>query len=250
MNLFNARRARFELRNLRHWIKRRVGQLIDGQLLTPMIRNEDRVRSNGAYYKHGKHSLTATGDDAHTFTVIDLELQCGFRMNLDVGFGTLLDKKTDSPGLIAGEILIDDATARQYQRKLVIRNFFWRLVFNCVKLSFAIRMVKAFLEESRRTRMIFRRTGPEDSVVLFDLFPGYAVVIRIAAAGGDPQLIEDLQRRIKRKILSPTHPSRNLLHDPPILSRFTRWIVGFVNLYNTAFAVAGHAFIFTPRRAG
>src|SRR5689334_7972257 len=111
-------------------------------------------------------------------------------MDLDVGLGTLLDQKADAPRLITRKILIDDATARQYQREIFIGHFFRRLVFNRMKLRFAIGMIETFLEQSRRARMIFRRTRPEDAVVLLDLFPRDAVVIGIAAARRDPQFVE------------------------------------------------------------
>src|SRR5690349_4539394 len=102
-------------------------------------------------------------------------------MDLNIRFRTLLNEKTDAPCLIAGEILIDHAAAREYQREFLIRNFFWRVVFNRMELRFAIRMVEAFLEQSRRTWMLFGWTRPEDSVVPFDLLPTNSVIIRIPA---------------------------------------------------------------------
>src|SRR6185503_10521773 len=122
--------------------------------------------------------------------------------------------------------------------------------FDRVKLRFAIRVVKALFKQTRRSGVIFGGTGPEDTVVLLDFFPRYAIVIGIAASRSDSQLVENISRRIEVEILLSTHPSRNLLDNPPVNSRFARWIVGFINLYNAAFAITRDAFIFAPSRTG
>ena len=53
----------------------------------------------------------------------------------------------------------------------------WRLVLDCVKLRLAIRMIETVFEQARRARMIERRTGPKDAILLFDLLPCDSVVI-------------------------------------------------------------------------
>src|SRR2546421_2886811 len=103
-------------------------------------------------------------------------------MDLDVRLGALLDQKTNAPRLIAGKILIDDSSAGENQRKLFIWNFIRTGIFNRVKLSFAVRMIEAIFKKSWCSRMIFSGTRPEDPIVLFNLFPGYTVVVGIAAA--------------------------------------------------------------------
>src|SRR5215216_8002083 len=102
MNLFNACRASLELRDLRNRIERGIRQLIDGQLLTPVIRDEDRVRPNRPYYQHWKDPFTTTRYDAHTLTIRDLQLRSRFRMNFDVRLRTLLDQESDPSRLITG----------------------------------------------------------------------------------------------------------------------------------------------------
>ncbi len=205
MNLLNSRGAGFELRNLRSWIERGIRQLIHRQFFAPVIGNEDRVGSNRPHDQHRKHSIATPRDNPHTLAVVDLQLHRGFRMNLDIRFRTLLDQKTDASRLIAGKILIDDASTGQDQRKLFIRNFLRRIVFNRMKLRFAVRMIKAIFKQTRRTRMIFGGTRPEDAVVLFDLLPGDAVVIGVAAARSDAQFVEDFAWRIEIE---------NTFHDP------------------------------------
>ena len=61
-----------------------------------------------------------------------------------------------------------------------------------MKLRLTVGMIETIFKQARRARMIFRRAGPEDAVVLFDLLPRYAVVIGIAAARRDPQLFENV----------------------------------------------------------
>src|SRR5215216_3712591 len=104
MNFFNSRRAGFELRNLRHRIERGICELINRQLFTPVVRNENRVRTDRAHNQHRKNSFTAARDNAYTLAVVNLESQRSFRMNFYVWLGTLLDEKPDPSGLIAGKI--------------------------------------------------------------------------------------------------------------------------------------------------
>ena len=93
----------------------------------------------------------------------------GFGMNFDIRFGALLNEKTDSSGLIARKILINDSSGGKYQRKFFVRRFVRRIVFNGVKLGFFVR-VKKFLvfkktrragmfqasDTSRKLRFVFR----------------------------------------------------------------------------------------------
>ena len=120
-------------------------------------------------------------------------------MDLDIRFRTLLHQKSNPSRLIAGKILIDDAATRQNQWKLFIRNFLRRAVFNRMKLRLTIGMIEAIFKQTRRTRMIFSWTRPEDAVLLFNLLPGDTVVIGIAAARSDAQLVEDFARAIENE---------------------------------------------------
>src|SRR5215216_6334977 len=102
-------------------------------------------------------------------------------MYFNIRFGALLNQKTYSPCLIPGKILVNDTTTRQDQREFLIWNFLRRVELNCMKLRLAVGMIKAVFEQSGSTRMVLRRTRPEDSVVLLDLLPGYSIVISVAA---------------------------------------------------------------------
>ena len=115
-----------------------------------------------------------------------------------------------------------------------------------MELRLAVRMVEALFKQTRRAGMIFSRARPEDAVVRFDLFPGNAVVIGIATSRRDAQLIENLARRIEVEIFLAPEAARDFLHDPPIRACLPRRVVGFVDLHDAAFAVAGHAFVFAP----
>src|SRR5689334_16635084 len=100
-------------------------------------------------------------------------------MNLDVRLGTLFNQKPDAPRLITGKILINHATARQDQWKLVVRCFLRRLKLDRMKLRFSVGMIETLFKQTRRARMIFRRARPEDAVLLLDLLPRDAVVISV-----------------------------------------------------------------------
>src|SRR5712691_7375419 len=142
-----------------------------------MIGNEDRVLADRLNNQRRKYAITTPRDNSHTLTIVDFQLHRCLWMNLDVRLGTLLDEKSDTSRLIAGEILIDNASASQNQRKLSIGCFLGRLVINRVKLSFTIRMIETLFEQTRRTWMILRRTRPKDPVLLFDFLPRDAVVV-------------------------------------------------------------------------
>src|SRR6266568_5070231 len=107
-------------------------------------------------------------------------------MNFHVRFGALLDQEPNASRLIAGKILIDDTSAGENQRKLFIRNFVGRIVFNRVKLGLAVGMIKAIFKQTRRAWMIFSGTRPEDPIILFNSFPRNAVVVGITAARSNP----------------------------------------------------------------
>src|SRR5688500_14861177 len=122
MNLLDARGACLVFRNLRCRIERWISQLIYSKLFTPMIGNEDRVWANRAHDERRKNTFAAPGDYAHPLSIVDLEFRRSLRMNLNVGFGTLLDQKADASRLIAGKILIDDTPTGENQWVLFVRN--------------------------------------------------------------------------------------------------------------------------------
>src|SRR5688572_12398860 len=103
-------------------------------------------------------------------------------MNLDIRFGTLLHQKADASRMIAGKILIDDPPTGENQWILFVRDLIWLMVFNGVKLCFAVRMIKPFFKQTRRSGMVFRWTRPKDAVVRLNFFPGDPVIIGIAPA--------------------------------------------------------------------
>src|SRR5262249_26006375 len=84
MNFLDPRCASLELRDFRSRIERRVSQLVRRQLLTPVIRDEDRVRSNRANHKCRKDSLSSTRDDTNAPSLVDLEFHRTFSPNLAV----------------------------------------------------------------------------------------------------------------------------------------------------------------------
>src|SRR6478672_3097288 len=171
-------------------------------------------------------------------------------MNFDIGLGALLHQKSNSSCLIAGKILIDNASACQNQGKFLVRRFLWRLEFDRMKLRSAIWMIEALFKQTWCTRMIFRWAGPKYAILLLDLLPRDAVVISVAAVRSDAHLIKDREWVIKLKVLFSAHASRNFLNDPPIGARFPGRVGSLVDFDDAAFAIGGHALVFTPGAAG
>src|SRR5215208_5509316 len=114
MNLFNPRRASFELGYLRNWIQRGISQLVHRQLLAPVIGNKDSVRPDGAHNQHRKDSFATTRSDTHALAVIDVQFLRQVGMNFHVWFRALLNQKTNTSCLITREILIDHAATGEY----------------------------------------------------------------------------------------------------------------------------------------
>src|ERR1043165_363673 len=131
-------------------------------------------------------------------------------MYLDVWLRTLLDQENDASRLITRKILVDNAATRQDQRILFVGHFVWRTIFKRMKLRLTVGVIKPFLKEARRARVIFARARPEDAVIALNLFPGDAVVIAVAAARRDTQFIEDRARRFKLEIFLTAQAARDL----------------------------------------
>src|SRR5579884_2266180 len=86
-----------------------------------------------------------------------------------------------------------------------IRLLCCRCVFYSGKACAPAGCRKCFLEQPWRAWMIFRRAGPEDALLLFNFLVSNACVISRATSTGLPQLLKDLARVGKGKVLSLAH---------------------------------------------
>src|SRR5438045_2624689 len=106
-------------------------------------------------------------------------------MDFKPGLRLLIDERADTPRLRAGKILADHAARREIDRKLAVHRVAALAPLQLHELRPAIRMEKPpALEQAGSAGMIDRRTRPEDSLPLIDLFVRDAVVIGDAAARG------------------------------------------------------------------
>src|SRR4051812_35793249 len=101
MNFFNTRSTCFVLRNLRSRVKRRISQLIDSQLLAPVVGDKNRIRPNGADNEHRKHTVTSSRTHANTLAVSDVKSRSSLGVDFDIGFRALLDQEANAPRLIS-----------------------------------------------------------------------------------------------------------------------------------------------------
>src|SRR5262245_32709090 len=100
----------------------------------------------------------------------------------------------------------------------------------------AVRVVEAAtFEEPRGPRGRLVRAGPEDTHLPFDALVRDAAVVRDAAAGERPQLLEDLAWRAEREPRPMPQPARELADDPPVAPRFARRLDGLPDADDAAF---------------
>jgi len=89
--------------------RRRLCQLIHGQLFTPMIRNKDRVRPDCSHHQHRKiPHRDVKQPNALSPSLIFGIVSSRSPMDFDIRLEHCLDQKTNAPRLIARKILIDD----------------------------------------------------------------------------------------------------------------------------------------------
>src|SRR5215216_312127 len=97
--------------------------------------------------------------------------------------------------------------------------------------------------------MLFCRARPEDAILTLNFFISNAVIVGVPAFRGYAQLLKDFTRTIELEILAATHATGNFPNYPPVGAGLARRITCLIDLYDAAFAVGRHAFIFSPRRA-
>src|SRR6476659_7675630 len=101
MYLLYPCRTRLEFGYFRRRVERRVRYLIRGKLLAPVVWNKARIGPDRFDDTRRENAFATSRYHLDPLAVVDLVLHRRFRMDLDEGLGTLLDKKTDAPSLIA-----------------------------------------------------------------------------------------------------------------------------------------------------
>src|SRR5262249_50781594 len=147
----------------------------------------------------------------------------------------LVDERSDSPRLRAGQELADDAAGTQKERIVVahvvnrpsvLGDVEARLPVGKIERPLALRdrIVRTAFEQARRPGVIDRasRLGvvavawPEDTHLPLDFLVGDAGVISDAALAGAAQLIEDRARFPEGESVRPAERTRDVLDDPPV----------------------------------
>src|SRR5262245_18546311 len=113
----------------------------------------------------------------------------------------------------------------------------------------AIREAEALLVQARRAGMLIRRTGPEDTILLVDLFVGDTPVVRLRAPGSEPQLIEDIAWGAEIEVLAFAQPARQLAHDRSVAPRLTWRFDRLVVLDDASLQARHGSFVLGPHAA-
>ena len=138
-------------------------------------------------------------------------------MEFHLRVGILINQWADAPCLGAAEILGDHAPAGHDDRVILVHILGRRAVFDWVKMGFAVRVSKdAALEEPWGAGMGFRRTGPEETIVLLDPVVRHPCVVNWSACRSPAQLAEDVLWFSIREEVALPEPLRDLDNDLPI----------------------------------
>src|SRR5579884_2064821 len=113
-------------------------------------------------------------------------------MNLYPWLGRLIVQETQPPGLIATQVMVDDAPGGETEWVILSRFFGRRRIGNGEHPGLAIRVTKTLSKEPRRARVIERWAGPEDAALLVYFLPGNAVIIRDTSFRSDAVFIPDI----------------------------------------------------------
>src|SRR5579883_3643989 len=115
--------------------------------------------------------------------------------------GSYLPQALYPASLSSGLILCKHTSGRKVERIGGSNLFGGRAMIGRAKACPPTRCGKTLLEEARRARVRFIRTGPEDAVLGGNLFIGEAHVISRAARTGRAQFLEDLAGVLKGEVV-------------------------------------------------
>ena len=109
-----------EFRNLAAGVEGAVGQAIGTANTWPVIRDEDRVRTNSFHDHSGKREAVAAGLYRYPISVADFVLLRQPGMDFHSRPGILIDESADPAGLGARQVLAYDAAGGEVYRVLFI----------------------------------------------------------------------------------------------------------------------------------
>src|SRR5690554_2339630 len=188
------------------------------------------------------------------------------RMNFHARLRVVIDEGADSPGLGAREKLADDAPCRENDRVVRVDFFGRRRVVGGDEASLAVgeiegtgaashRVPGAWLKKTRGARVIhgltvgrLAGTGPEDAVLILDLFISNARIVDHRPLGGDAQLLEHLSGVCEGHAVFATQRAGNILNDRPIPARLARALDRPVDLDNAPLKLRDRALVLLLQR--
>src|SRR6266568_6526835 len=220
----------FILWNLEHWLQYRVSKLVDRLPMSVMIGNEQGIRAYRAHDQRGNRHFAPPCTNCYPVAIADTQPGRHLLVDFHPGVGCHLFQKWRAPRLVAREVVVDDTPGRQYQWILFIWLFCRWDVFNRVETCLAIGEAKTLLVETRRTRMIFRRAGPEDAILLGNLLVGNTPVVRFRSPGAEPQFIEYLARGLEFEVFALAQAPCQVADDLPVNPGLARGINRLVYL--------------------
>src|SRR5262245_51305083 len=265
----HAAAAHFVLRDLADRILRRNRQPVRALVAWPVVRDEDRVRTNRGDHHRAQCNCAATGLRSRPFAVAYTDLVRQPRVHLEAGFRVLIDERPNPARLRAGQEMADDTPGRQKEWVLNARIIDGRAIFGDVEPRLAVgkvkrpcplrdRVVAAAFKQARSAGMVdqaprFRIVAvarPEHAHLCFDLFVRNPGIVGDAAFAGAAQLVEELVRAGKAEPMRAAEPTRDVLNDSPILSRVAWRIDRLVDLDDAPFDLCNGAFILLLEAAG
>src|SRR5258708_3631709 len=129
---------------------------------------------------------------------------------------------------------------------LGVRFFRWRLMAHGMKSCASARSWEFFGEETRGARVIFRWTGPEDSVTRLDLLVSDACVIRWSGVAGLAEFVEHVGGVVEGEVTLLSEPFRKTTQDLQVCAHAVGRIERATAPNDAAFQIGYGAFLFRP----
>ncbi len=213
-----------------------------------VVRHKERVGPDRGGHQRAQLHLAACRLQPRHLAVFDAQLAGRLWVDLDPRLRRLTVQKAEPPCLRPAQVVIDHAPRRQPEWIITTRLLDGWPVGDREHLGLAVLVRKLLGKEARRSRVILRRTRPEDTLLLLNLLPRDAGVISDRSLGRHPHLRKDVRHRVVGEILTPTEPLRQLDRNPPVFFRFAQRRHRAVVLDDAPLKVRRRALVLAPDR--
>ena len=128
---------------------RGIGELVDRLAMAVVERDEQRVWTNGRHDERLQLHRRPWRTHAHALVVVDAKPGRRLGVDLDPRLGRLAVEEPEAAGLVAAQVVVDDPTGGQTERKVATRLLGRRGMFDGKHARPPIRMAEALRVQAR-----------------------------------------------------------------------------------------------------